>query len=108
MFLFFYECIFLSCCRFGLHAYGTMAAVSTMSYLCGLCKLPVKHGDKALQCEGPCSFWFHCDCIFGRKINNTQYKKVAASDEAWYCANCTGGSPTSTIQHSKCNRCFSF
>ena len=52
MFLFFYECIFLSCCRFGLHAYGTMAAVSTTSYLCGLCKLPVKHGDKALQCEG--------------------------------------------------------
>lgn len=81
---------FSVCCRVRLLAYGTMATVSTTSCLCGLCKLPVKNGNKALQCEGPCSFWFHCDCIFGCKINSTQYKKVAASDEAWYCANCTG------------------
>ncbi len=71
-----------------------MAAVSqstmSSSYPCGLCKLSVKESDKAMQCEGPCSCWFHCDCIFSRKIISTHYKVIAASDEAWYCANCTG------------------
>ena len=42
------------------------------------------------QCEGTCSQWFHCNCIFGYKLSTTQYLKIEASVDAWVCANCCG------------------
>ena len=53
----------------------------------GGCGLATRDYEKALQCEGACGKWFHCSCIFKR---TTQYQNVAASPDAWVCANCCG------------------
>jgi hypothetical protein len=34
----------------------------------GFCKIEVKCGERALQCEGRCTQWFHCRCVFGFEI----------------------------------------
>jgi hypothetical protein len=56
----------------------------------GFCKIEVKCGERALQCEGRCTQWFHCRCVFGFEITNAQYKKISVSEEEWHCASCTG------------------
>ena len=60
------------------------------SYPRGKCSVDIKHGDKALQCEGNCMQWFHCGCIFGFELTAAQYKKISLSEEEWRCANCCG------------------
>ena len=56
---------------------------SPASYPCGACQKNVGEKDKALQCEGTCSQWFHCTCIFGYELSTTQYRKIEASADAW-------------------------
>ena len=60
-----------------------------VQYPCGQCKLNVKDGDQAVQCEGPCSSWFHCSCGLGLNLTSAQYKRLT-TEEKWMCANCCG------------------
>ena len=60
-----------------------------VQYPCGGCKLEVKDGHQAVQCEGPCSSWFHCSCGLGLKLSSAQYKRLD-TEETWMCANCCG------------------
>ena len=61
-----------------------------MQYPCGACKLEVKDGDHAIQCEGDCACWFQCTCGLGFNLTDAQYKKLAESQERWICASCCG------------------
>ena len=63
---------------------------ASSQYPCGTCQKDVGKNEKALQCEGACGKWFHCSCIFKHELSTTQYQKVAASPDAWVCANCCG------------------
>ena len=54
------------------------------------CRFCTVDGDKALQCEGRCTQWFHCRCIFGFELTLAHYKTLSLSKEEWRCANCYG------------------
>lgn len=59
-------------------------------YPCGACKREVKDDDKAVQCEGHCSAWFHCSCGLGLDLTDAQYETLTESEDKWICANCRG------------------
>ena len=61
-----------------------------VQYPCGRCKLEVKDGDQAIQCEGHCSAWFHCSCGLGLNLTSVQYERLSLSQEKWICGNCCG------------------
>lgn len=84
-----------------------MAAPNTQ-YPCGACKGTVGDKDKALQCEGACSQWFHCRCIFGMELSRAQYKKVASSEDSWSCANCCGNTSLPCFQSKSVIDVFHF
>ena len=61
-----------------------------MQYPCGRCKVEVKDGDQAIQCEGHCSAWFHCSCGLELNLTNVQYERLSLSQEKWICGNWCG------------------
>ena len=54
---------------------------------CLKCKINVKNGENALQCDGFCENWFHIACI---NVEETQYQQIKEIEDIvlWMCANC--------------------
>ena len=55
-------------------------------YPCGTCCYAVSKGQRAIYCER-CLFWIHLKCE--PHISIAMYKELGASDEPWFCSNCT-------------------
>ena len=58
------------------------------SFPCGFCTVDINDGDKALQCEGSCTQWFHCRCIFGFELT------LAHNIKHYHCLKRNGGVQT--------------
>ena len=54
-------------------------------YPCGICMRGVCFGDEAIQCEGECQFWYHCNCI---GLSKSEYDELSVSSCVWECPKC--------------------
>lgn len=56
--------------------------METPKTVCNICVKLVLDSEEGLECDGPCTRWFHRECA---KMAKTEYLKIANSNLKWLC-----------------------